>query len=129
MARNNKKRKEVINNEHEFDSNVAEDSLAATQRQNTDPSDQPPAKKSKIKTNITKTRTSWVWNYFGINKDINSKIVYAQCKVIEDDEMECGVKIPHTGSTGNLIKHLARKHTITKTSSSSVENKVSYLIY
>ena len=129
VARNNKKRKEIINIEHEFNSssNIAEGSSAAAQRQNTD---QPPAKRVKIKQSTTKTRTSWVWNYFEINKD-DTGIVFAQCKAIEDDEMECGVKILHTGPTGNLIKHLARKHTLTKNNSStpSVENKVMYPFY
>ncbi|CAB4421868.1 unnamed protein product [Rhizophagus irregularis] len=118
MARNNKKRKEIINNEYEFNDNAAESSAAAAQRQNTD---QPPAKKAKIKQN-TKSRTSWVWNYFEINND-NAESIFAQCKVIEDGEMECGIKILHTGSTGNLIKHLARKHTLTKNSSAPSENK------
>ncbi|CAB4410253.1 unnamed protein product [Rhizophagus irregularis] len=118
MARNNKKRKEIINNEYEFNDNAAESSAAAAQRQNTD---QPSAKKAKIKQN-TKSRTSWVWNYFEINND-NAESIFAQCKVIEDGEMECGVKILHTGSTGNLIKHLARKHTLTKNSSAPSENK------
>ena len=35
MARNNKKRKQIIDNEYEFNSNVAEGSSAAVQRQNT----------------------------------------------------------------------------------------------
>ncbi|CAB4440620.1 unnamed protein product [Rhizophagus irregularis] len=76
MARNNKKWKEIINNEYEFNDNAAE-----------------------------------------------SKSIFAQCKVIEDGEMKCGVKILYTGSTGNLIKHLARKHTLTKNSSAPSENK------
>jgi hypothetical protein len=42
--------------------------------------------------------------------------------------MEYGLKILYTGSTGNLIKHLARKHTLIKNSSAlSVENKVLYI--
>lgn len=65
-----------------------------------------------------------VWNYFNINR--NDKDVYAQCKVIDNDEIECGIKILHTGSTGNLIKHLARKHTLTK--DSSIKNKVIFHI-
>ncbi|CAB5179879.1 unnamed protein product [Rhizophagus irregularis] len=65
MACNNKKWKEIINNEYEFNNNAAESSAAAAQRQNTD---QSPAKKAKIKQN-TKSRTSWVWNYFEINND------------------------------------------------------------
>jgi hypothetical protein len=53
MARKNKKRKQVIDNE--FNSNVAEGSSAAVPRQNTD---QQPIKKAKVKQNTTKTRTS-----------------------------------------------------------------------
>ncbi|GBB88413.1 hypothetical protein RclHR1_00150009 [Rhizophagus clarus] len=115
MDRNNKKRKEIDNNEHELN-NIAEGSSAAAQRQNID---HPPVKKAKLKKNTTKTRTSWVWNYFEISDD-NTE---ARCKVIEDDGMECGLKILYTGSTGNLIKHLARKHTLIKNSGSSVEYK------
>ncbi|CAB4400701.1 unnamed protein product [Rhizophagus irregularis] len=111
MACNNKKWKEIINNEYEFNDNAAESSAAAAQRQNTD---QSPAKKAKIKQN-TKSRTSWVWNYFEINND-NAESIFAQCKVIEDGEMECRVKILHTGST-------ARKHTLTKNSPAPSENK------
>ncbi|GET50829.1 zinc finger BED domain-containing protein 4-like [Rhizophagus irregularis DAOM 181602=DAOM 197198] len=111
MACNNKKWKEIINNEYEFNDNAEESSAAAAQRQNTD---QSPAKKAKIKQN-TKSRTSWVWNYFEINND-NAESIFAQCKVIEDGEMECRVKILHTGST-------ARKHTLTKNSSAPSENK------
>ena len=128
MPRNNKKRKEIINinSEDEFSSNVAEGSSTAMQRQNID---QPPTKKSKIKQNITKTRTSWIWNYFKIKND-NTDGEFAQCKVIDDDEMECGVMILYTGSTGNLIKHLSRRHNLTKNSSTqSVESKVLYLVY
>ncbi|RGB36119.1 hypothetical protein C1646_758504 [Rhizophagus diaphanus] len=55
-----------INNEYEFNSNIVEGSSAAAQRQNTE---QPPAKKAKIKQNTTKVRTSWVWNYFEISND------------------------------------------------------------
>ncbi|CAB4415863.1 unnamed protein product [Rhizophagus irregularis] len=55
MARNNKKRKE-INNEYEFNINIAEGSSAVARRQNTE---QPPAKKAKIKQNTTK----WVVKY------------------------------------------------------------------
>ncbi|CAG8741797.1 238_t:CDS:2, partial [Rhizophagus irregularis] len=65
-----------------------ESSAAAAQRQNTD---QSPAKKAKIKQN-TKSRTSWVWNYFEINND-NAESIFAQCKVIEDGEMECRGKL------------------------------------
>lgn len=113
-----KKRKQIIGSENIFDNdnNIAEGSASAMHRQDTI---QPPAKKVK-----TKVRTSWVWKYFDIIDNNNdTETIYAQCRVNDDNGIECGLNIKYEGSTGNLIKHLSRKHTLTKNSAVPVKLK------
>ena len=76
------------------------------------------SKGKKLKTKKSKTvaalRTSFVWDFFITDHDIETDVVYAICQV-----KDCTRKYAHHGSTTNYTKHLRDDHHITEASLSS----------
>ncbi|GET00807.1 hypothetical protein RCL_jg17233.t1 [Rhizophagus clarus] len=67
------------------------------------------AKKVKLyKPKCKYTKTSWVWQYMIQENE------YCQVLVInmQNEEICCGQRFLHDGSTGNMTNHLCRKHSI-----------------
>lgn len=65
----------------------------------------------------SKTKTSWIWQYFKENKieRNNEEVNVIICQVMIDDDI-CGTTYVNSGgSTGNAINHLYLRHNIAKT--------------
>ncbi|CAG8647874.1 6649_t:CDS:1, partial [Diversispora eburnea] len=70
-------------------------------------------KKSKLKKSktVAALRTSFVWNFFITDHDIEIDVVYTICQI-----KDCTCKYTYHGFTTNYTKHLCDDHHITKVS-------------